>query len=80
MAHCTDLLRVSGGKATRNAGRNPIVSKEKRASSMTGLRLTLQVGSENIWLPPLDWTGQANGLASHATRPYTNGFLPIGPH
>jgi hypothetical protein len=28
----------------------------------------------------LDWTGQANGLASQVTGPNTNGLLPIGPH
>jgi hypothetical protein len=64
MAHCTDLLGVSGGKATRNAGENPISTME--------LWLTWHVRPENISLPittiaGFDWAGLWLGLPDYWT-------------
>jgi len=64
MAQCTDLLGVSGGKATRNAGENPI--------STMGLQLTWHIRPENISLPltavaVLDGVGLWLGLPGYWT-------------
>jgi len=64
IAHCTHLLGVSGGIATKNAGENPI--------STTGLCLTGHVRPKNISLPcttiaGLDWVGLWLGLPGYWT-------------
>jgi hypothetical protein len=77
MAQCTDLLGVSGGKATRNARENPI--------STTGLRLTWHVRPENISVPlttiaGFDWVGLCLGLPGYwASHQWTSYWATLKP-
>ena len=58
MAQCTDLACVSGEKATRNAGGNPVVSQEKHVVPLRrGCSSACQV-SEHLTTTYDCWIGQ----------------------
>jgi hypothetical protein len=72
MAHCTDLLGISGGNSTRSAGGNSLGTQEKRGSRTTGLQVILHIRSENNSLPLIVIAGlnEADmwlGLPGHRT-------------